>query len=72
MKDKLIQWYCSSAAHRGAPDDVTDKLTIHDGEWAFCPLDARADEHDWRPTGGLELERGGARGPIVLRSARAG
>jgi hypothetical protein len=72
MKDRLIQWYCASPAHRGKPDDVADRLTIHDGEWAFCPLDSRADEHDWRRTGGLELERGAGRGPIVLRSVRAG
>ena len=70
MKDQLIQWYCASAAHRGTPDDAADKLTVHEGEWAFCPLDVRATEHDWRKTGGLELERGTGRGPVILRSGR--
>ena len=72
MKDQLIRWYCASPAHRTNHEDAADKLTINDGEWAFCPLDTRAPEHDWRRTGGLELVRGGGRGPIVLRSVRAG
>lgn len=57
MNRALIQWYCASAAHRERPESVTDRLTIHRGQWAFCPMDSRAAEHDWRSTGGIALEQ---------------
>jgi len=70
MKDQLIQWHCASPDHRASPDNATDKLTINEGGWAFCPMDVRAGGHDWRRTGGLTLEGGAGRRPIVPRDAR--
>jgi hypothetical protein len=32
-----------------------DKLTVHEGKWAFCPYDAKATGHQWMATGGLPL-----------------
>lgn len=66
----LIHWYCASAAHRERPDSPADRLTIHSGQWAFCPMDSRASEHDWRPTGGIALEKAA---PLlqVVSAARA-
>ncbi|TME63443.1 MAG: hypothetical protein E6I51_04255, partial [Chloroflexi bacterium] len=42
-----------SAPHNGKA--TPDHLTIHDGQWAYCPQDSRADEHEWQPTGGVRL-----------------
>lgn len=49
-----VAYQCASLAHREA-EGGPDKLTVHDGQWAFCPYDARADGHEWTPTGGLTL-----------------
>ncbi|MDE3112023.1 MAG: hypothetical protein KGN00_11545 [Chloroflexota bacterium] len=49
-----VAYECTAPAHQvgeGGPD----KLTIHDGQWAFCPFDAKAGGHEWRPTGGVPL-----------------
>lgn len=57
MNRALIHWYCASADHRDGPQTTADKLTIHQGQWAFCQMDSRASEHDWQSTSGIELER---------------
>jgi hypothetical protein len=55
MGAKLIAFECTASAHQ--PTLIyPDKLTIHDGAWAFCPFDARATGHLWRSTGGADLE----------------
>ena len=36
--------------HQGS--DTPDKLTIWQGEWAFCARSIRADGHEWKATGG--------------------
>jgi hypothetical protein len=38
-------------------------LTVHDGEWAYCP-DGAEDDHDWEPIQPVGLE-------VVIRSVRA-
>ena len=55
MAAKLIAYECIAADHQPSMLHV-DKLTIHDGAWAFCPFDARADGHQWKPTGGADVE----------------
>ena len=56
MAARLIAFECIADGHR--PSLVPpDKLTIHEGAWAFCPFDARADGHRWRATGGIDLEQ---------------
>lgn len=54
MKAK-VAYECDTPAHRASDGGGPDKLTVHEGEWAFCPFDARAAGHEWRPTGGLTL-----------------
>lgn len=53
----LIHWRCDAAAHQQGIDGRTpDTLTVHDGRWAYCPLDAGAHGHNWKPTGGVRIE----------------
>lgn len=55
MGAKLIAYECVAAGHQ--PTALhPDKLTVHEREWAFCPFDARASDHDWRATGGVALD----------------
>jgi hypothetical protein len=49
-----VAFACAAPTHQvgeGGPD----KLTIYQGQWAFCAYDARADGHQWGPTGGRSL-----------------
>ena len=55
MGAKLIAFECAASSHRPTLMHP-DKLTIHEGAWAFCPFDARAEGHLWRSTGGADLE----------------
>lgn len=52
---KLIAHECVAPDHHPTLDHP-DKLTIHRGAWAFCPFDAGARGHEWRETGGVELD----------------
>jgi hypothetical protein len=63
--DALIHYYCVCAAHGERSRELADRLTIHLGAWAYCPLNARLDGHDWRETGGLAL------GPLEIRGQAA-
>lgn len=49
-----VAYQCAAPSHQ-LGDGGPDKLTVHDGKWAFCPYDAKADGHEWRSTGGLPL-----------------
>lgn len=55
MAAKLIVYECEAPEHQPTVSRP-DKLTVHEGEWAFCPFDARADGHRWKQTGGVDLE----------------
>jgi hypothetical protein len=49
-----VAYECKAPAHQvgeGGPD----RLTVHQGQWAFCPFDAKAEGHQWMATGGLPL-----------------
>ena len=48
-----IAYECVARPHQSGGD--ADKLTIHDGQWAYCPCDAKAEGHEWKPTGGRPL-----------------
>lgn len=53
----LIQFRCDSAAHQhGLGGRTADTLTVHDGKWAYCPMDVAAADHDWKDTGGVRIE----------------
>ena len=54
-KGTLVHFRCVNPDHaaHGRPSDT---LTLVEGLWAYCPMDVRADGHDWRPTGGVTME----------------
>ncbi|HEY6958405.1 MAG TPA: hypothetical protein VI814_06260 [Candidatus Limnocylindria bacterium] len=54
MGTKLIAYECVAPDHHAG--DEPDRLTIHDGAWAFCGAGIRRDGHQWRETGGQAYE----------------
>jgi hypothetical protein len=50
-----VAYECRAPSHRTRDGGRSDKLTVHDGQWAFCPHDARADGHEWIATRGRPL-----------------
>jgi hypothetical protein len=74
MGAKLITYECVADDHQ--PDHAhPDKLTIHDGHWAFCAFDARATGHKWVDIGGEQLEmlmaKHGITGRVAMHDAKA-
>ena len=54
MRTNLIVYECVAPEHQ--PSLLfPDKLTIHQGSWAFCAFDSHADGHRWRETGGAQF-----------------
>ncbi len=51
----LIAYECIAPGHQPTPQHA-DKLTIHEGAWAFCAFDALATGHEWRETGGVDVD----------------
>jgi hypothetical protein len=52
-----IGYECIAVDHRpghGTPD-LPDKLTIFEGEWAFCPTGSQTAHHEWKAIVGQEL-----------------
>ncbi|HKY50306.1 MAG TPA: hypothetical protein VJP45_03535 [Candidatus Limnocylindria bacterium] len=75
MGVKLIAYECVAPEHQ--PSLLhPDKLTIHDGHWAFCAFDARAEGHRWSETGGEQMEvlltRSGLVGGVSAHEPRTG
>lgn len=53
----LIHYRCTAPGHQqGAEGRTADTLTVHEGKWSYCPMDVRAKEHRWEPTGGVQIE----------------
>lgn len=52
--EPAIAFTCVAPAHQ-AGEGGPDKLTVHEGQWAFCFFDARAEGHEWSPGTGLTL-----------------
>ncbi len=63
----LIHYRCTDPKHQASGERISDKLTIHEKRWAYCPFDARAKPHTWTETGGITLSQLRLR----LREARA-
>ncbi len=73
MGGSLIAYECTAPGHQPSAEHV-DKLTIHQGAWAFCAFDALAQGHAWSQTGGVDLEtlmRRGRRAVVAQSSAPA-
>lgn len=51
----LIQFRCVAEKHQEPKGGTSDLLTIHEGQWAYCPHDIRDKGHRWEPTGGLTV-----------------
>ena len=45
--EKLVEYECVATDHQ-QPTARGDKLTVHDGRWAFCAYDTHADGHVWQ------------------------
>jgi hypothetical protein len=50
---KLVKFVCVAKAHAAGRSDSA--LTIHEGQWAFCPSGAAEKGHEWRPSEGLPI-----------------
>jgi hypothetical protein len=53
--ETAVAYECHAPSHRSGEGGGPDKLTVHDGEWAFCAFDARADGHVWERSPGLTM-----------------
>ena len=53
--DTQVAFECQARAHRLGEGGGPDKLTVHEGKWAFCPFDAKTGGHEWAPSGGMPL-----------------
>lgn len=53
--ETTVAFHCEAPAHHGRDGGGPDKLTIHEGQWAYCSYDSRADGHEWRRTEGLTI-----------------
>ncbi len=51
----LIAYECTAHGHQATPEHA-DKLTIHEGAWAFCAFNALATGHEWHETGGVDMD----------------
>lgn len=40
-----VAYECTAPSHQ-VGEGGADKLTVHDGKWAFCPFDAKAAGHE--------------------------
>jgi len=52
--DPPVAYECTAPAHQRG-EAGPDKLTVHEGAWAFCPYGARSEGHEWKATGGVPL-----------------
>ena len=48
---RLIRFICTAPAH--AEGRSGSAVTIHSGEWAYCPAGYDQDGHEWTATDGL-------------------
>lgn len=57
MSAPLVGYRCVAEHHliSGDESDDKDELTVHDGQWAYCPFDSKADGHEWTPAGTVSL-----------------
>lgn len=49
-----VAFECVARAHQDG-EGGPDKLTVFEGQWAFCRFNAKADGHDWKKNEGLSL-----------------
>lgn len=49
-----VAFECVANAHQDG-EGGPDKLTVHEGQWAYCRFDAKSDGHQWKKTERLSL-----------------
>ncbi len=56
-KGGLVHFVCIADAHL-SPErkSASDTLTVVEGRWAYCALDAKGEDHQWRATDGVTIE----------------
>lgn len=70
-----MRFVCTAQDHINKNGTLSDHLTIHESQWAYCAHDARATGHEWRATDGAsvgEIEQmvRAMRGRIAAEDAR--
>lgn len=56
-KGGLIHYVCIADAHASPQrKSASDTLTVIAGRWAYCPFDAKGEDHEWRETEALTIE----------------
>ena len=50
----MVEYLCVAAAHAPRSLGPGGGLTVHLGEWAYCPAGESSD-HGWFETGGIEI-----------------
>lgn len=51
----LIRFVCRTPGHRVGNGKLSSPITMHQGEWSFCPAGADAD-HAWEQIPGITRE----------------
>jgi hypothetical protein len=46
MAGALIRYVCRNTEHQHTRSELTSPVTLHEGEWAFCPA-GFVGEHTW-------------------------
>ncbi|HKY51847.1 MAG TPA: hypothetical protein VJP45_11385 [Candidatus Limnocylindria bacterium] len=54
MAGAVIRFVCRNNAHRRMTSDVSNPVTLHGQEWAFCPAGV-AEDHTWERIEGATL-----------------
>ena len=55
MSGALIRFVCRKAEHQRRNTDVSNPVTLHQHEWAFCPA-GLSDGHTWERIDDTTLE----------------
>jgi hypothetical protein len=55
MAGALIRYVCRNTEHQHTRSELTSPVTLHEGEWAFCPA-GFVGEHTWERIEGATLD----------------
>lgn len=53
LHESLIRYRCAREDHQRPAEGISDRLTIHQGAWAYCEYNTRAPGHEWVDIGGV-------------------
>jgi hypothetical protein len=55
MAGALVRYVCRNNAHQRGRSELMSPVTLHEGEWAFCPA-GFIGEHAWERIEGATLD----------------